>query len=144
MVTVSDGKGGTAVGSGSLQVQGGGSGGIINGTAALAVGQNGDLSNMRVAIYADLVDYQQDNAVMFDRVQGSGSSVSFTLTNVPPGSYYLDVWKDIDNSQTINLGSGDFYGIYGNGVYPNGILTRFTVNAGQTTNVNTVTVYVLN
>ena len=137
-VTVSDGEGGEATQSGTLTVAQGVT--QIVGTASLQVGQAGDLSNARAAIYANLTDWNADLPALFTAVTGSGSSVSFTIANMPAGTYYLDVWKDSDNSGSIT--SGDFFGVYGSGVYPNYSLTPIAISDGQTVNV-TITVVIL-
>ena len=68
------------------------------------------------------------------------STVSFTLSNVNPGNYYLDVWKDIDNSATWT--SGDYVGWYGSGGLGSPQLTEFQIAQGQTFNC-TVDMYII-
>lgn len=114
----------------------------ISGTGQLQVGMSGDLSNARVAYYQNFDDWAADAPVAFVGATGSGSSVTFTLVPVPPGTYYLDFWKDMDNDTVID--AGDFFGWYGSGAYPNNIqLTPFAVNQGFMTNLGVITVYAL-
>lgn len=116
----------------------------ITGTAALEVGQAGDLSNSRVALYADLTDYAAWAPALTMAATGSGASVSFTFDDLPPGTYYLDVWKDIDNSG--DLSNGDFYGWHGSQVYPDGSLTPLAISEGQTetTSITVVEAAIIN
>ncbi|MBK6365203.1 MAG: hypothetical protein IPF52_17705 [Saprospiraceae bacterium] len=37
--------------------------------------------------------------------------MTFTISDILPGNYYLSVWKDNNNSK--ELDKGDFIGIYG-------------------------------
>jgi len=137
-VTVSDGKGGTAVGNGALTVlqpvtQ-------VTGTAKFPAGTSGDLSNAKVSIYTSWDNWVNNQPIKFGAVTGSGASVSFTLTNVNPGNYYLDVWKDIDNSATWSL--TDYVGWYGSGGLGAPALTEFQISEGQTFNCS-VDMYII-
>lgn len=108
--------------------------GTITGTVTLRAGVTGDLRNSRVAIYADFNDWNNDRVLREVTAQGTEFSVSFTFGNVTPGSYYLDIWKDTDNSGTIN--NGDFFGVHGTSVWPNPTLAPLLVQAGQVTTTN--------
>jgi hypothetical protein len=130
-VTVTDGKGGLATGSGSLTVTGGGGGTTtINGTAYFIAGVSGDLSNAKVAIYTTLDNWNFNQPIKFIGATGAGASVAFSMTNVLPGNYYLDVWKDIDNSGTWTV--GDYVGWYGSGGLGSPALTEFQIVQGET------------
>jgi hypothetical protein len=114
----------------------------ISGTATLQVGQSGELSNSRVAYYQNYDDWAADAPVGFVAATGSGSTVTFLLSPVPPGTYYLDFWKDIDNDGLID--AGDFFGWYGSGAWPYTLqLTPFAVNQSAVTNLGTIIVYAL-
>jgi hypothetical protein len=63
-------------------------------------------------------------------VIGSGASVTFSMTGVLAGTYYLDVWKDIDNSG--NWTVGDFVGWYGTGSLGSISLQPFQIGDGGT------------
>jgi hypothetical protein len=137
-VTVSDGKGGQAVGNGALTVlqpvtQ-------ITGTASFPAGTSGDLSNSKVSIYTSWDNWVNNQPIKFGSVTGAGASVAFVLTNVNPGNYYLDVWKDIDNSG--NWTVTDYVGWYGSGGLGSPSLTEFQIAEGQTFNCS-VNMYIL-
>jgi uncharacterized protein (DUF2141 family) len=107
--------------------------GTISGTLSLQAGMSGDLNNTRVAIYADLVDWANDLVLASVGASGSGGSATFALSNVTPGTYYLDAWKDVNNNQLFD--AGDLYGWYGSATYPGGSISPLMVSAGQTTTV---------
>jgi len=108
--------------------------GTISGTLSLQAGMSGDLNNTRVAIYADLVDWANDLVLTSVGASGSGGSASFTLSNITPGTYYLDAWKDVNNNTLFD--TGDLYGWYGSAAYPGGSISPLMVSAGQTTTVS--------
>jgi uncharacterized protein (DUF2141 family) len=108
--------------------------GTISGTLSLAPGMSGDLNNTRVAIYASYDDWANDRTLMFVAASGSGSTASYTISNVTPGTYYLDAWKDVNNSGSWD--SGDLFGVYGTTQWPNPTLSPFQVIAGQTSTIN--------
>ncbi len=130
-VTVDDGNGGSTSSSGSLTVnqlvtQ-------ITGTASFPAGTSGDLQNAKVSIYTSYDNWNNNNPLMFVAATGSGSNVSFTITDIPPGLYYLDVWKDNDNSSSWS--TGDFVGWYGAGGLGAPSLTEISLTEGQTKDV---------
>ncbi len=129
-VNVSDGKGGTASGNGSLTVTAAVT--QITGTASFPAGTTADLSNSKVSIYTSLENWNINSPIKWGAVTGSGANVSFTLTNVNPGNYYLDVWKDRDNDGFWSR--DDFVGWYGSGGLGSPNLTEFQVTDGQTFN----------
>ena len=140
-VVVSDGTG-TSTSSGGVTVTGGGGGdnGTVGGTAFFIAGVSGDLSNAKVSIYTTLDNWNFNQPIKFVGATGSGASVAFSMINVLPGNYYLDVWKDIDNSGTWTV--GDYVGWYGSGGLGSPALTEFQIIAGQTFNVN-VQMYII-
>ncbi len=129
-VTVSDGKGGTVTGNGALTVLQAVT--QVTGTAKFPAGTSGDLSNSKVSLYTSLQNWEMNSPIKFGAVSGSGASVTFTLINVNPGNYYLDVWKDIDNSATWS--GTDYVGWYGSGGLGSWSLTEFQITEGQTFN----------
>lgn len=137
-VTVSDGKGGTATGNGALTVQAAVT--QVTGTACFPAGTSGDLSNAKVSLYTSYANWNANQPVKFGAVTGTGATVSFTVVGVNPGNYYLDVWKDVDNSGTWT--SGDFVGWYGSGGLGSPFLTEFQIGEGQTFSC-TVDMYIL-
>ncbi len=67
--------------------------GTISGTVTLTQGSI-NLSNARVAIYRTLQDLQDDNVLQSVNLTGSAPQWTFTMRDVDPGSYYLDVCKE--------------------------------------------------
>ncbi len=114
--------------------------GTITGTASFPAGTSGDLSNAKVSIYTGLTEWQQNIPVKYKAVNGSGASVTFSITDVVPGTYYLDVWKDVDNSA--NWTTNDFVGWYGSGGLGSVSLTPLQVTAGGSFNCN-ITMYIV-
>lgn len=137
-VTVSDGKGGSATGNGALTVLEAVT--QVTGTARFPAGTSGDLSNAKVSLYTSYDNWVYNQPIKFGAVSGAGASVSFSITGVNPGNYYLDVWKDIDNSGTWT--SGDYVGWYGSGGLGSPALTEFQIAQGQTFNC-TVDMYII-
>lgn len=131
-VTVTDGKGGQSIGNGALTVnqmltQ-------ITGTASFQAGTSGDLQNAKVSIYTSYDNWNNNNPLLFVAATGSGSNVNFAITDVPPGIYYLDVWKDNDNSSSWSV--GDFVGWYGAGGLGAPSLTEISITEGETKEVS--------
>lgn len=119
----------------------GATGNTIEGTATLAQGLTGDLSGAVASIYLTQDDWQNDAYLSRISVDGSGTTVSFTFSNVDDGTYYLDVWKDMDASGGWSY--GDFAGVYGVMNPVDGtvsVLTPIVLSGGQTENVS-ITVY---
>jgi uncharacterized protein (DUF2141 family) len=137
-VIASDGKATSLAGTGSLTVTGGGSTttGTITGAVHLPPGLPGDLSNSRVAIYQNYDDWNNDRIIMQTVVQGSGANVTFTLTNVPPGNYYLDVWQDTNGDTFFD--AGDWWGVNGTSQWPSPNFAPISVIAGQTSTANII------
>ncbi len=65
--------------------------GTIKGTVQLAAGVSTNLNNARVAIYTSVADLSADRVVKETALSGSGATYQFTLNDVTPGTYYLDV-----------------------------------------------------
>lgn len=130
-VTVSDGKGGTAVGNGSLTVQQAVT--QITGSAGFLAGSAGDLSNAKVSLYTTRDNWNNNNPIKWVAATGTGARVTFSISNINAGNYYLDVWKDNDNNGFWS--AGDFVGVYGNINLGADGLTEIQVGMGQTVNV---------
>jgi hypothetical protein len=108
--------------------------GQISGIVTLAPGMSGDLGNSRVAVYSSYDDWNHDRVMRQQAVQGSGASISFVITNLPGGTYYLDVWKDIDNDGLFDF--GDFYGVNGTIQWPTVTPAPIAVVVGQTSSAS--------
>ena len=111
----------------------------VKGTASFPAGVSGDLSNAKVSLYTSITEWQNNIPVKYAAVTGSGASVTFSLTGILPGTYYLDVWKDIDNDGTWS--TNDFVGWYGTGSLGSVTLTPFQITEGNTFSCN-VTMYI--
>ena len=111
----------------------------VTGTAKLPVGTSGDLSNAKVSVYSTWDNWNNNSPIKFVAVQGSGATVTFTMP-LNAGNYYLDVWKDADNSGTWSL--GDFVGWYGSGGLGSPLLTEFQLAAEQTLSI-TIDMYLI-
>jgi hypothetical protein len=112
----------------------------LQGTATFAVGMEGDISYSRVAIYASLAD-REAGLPQKSIITSSGnySLVNFTMTGITPGDYYLDVWKDNDNSLTYS--NGDYLGWYGSGNLLNQQLYQIQIAEGETKHI-TIQMYI--
>jgi uncharacterized protein (DUF2141 family) len=131
-VTVTDGNGGEASNNGTLVVTAPVT--QVTGTASFPAGTTGDLSNCKVSLYTSYANWAANQPIKFGAVSGTGASVSFSLVNVNPGNYYLDVWKDIDNDGFWS--DGDFVGWHGSGGLGSPNLTEFQISEGETFNAN--------
>lgn len=114
----------------------------VSGQAGLRAGSNGDLGNAMAAVYRSVDEWANYMPVAFVRVDGSGPQTSFTISDLVPGVYFLDIWKDVDNSG--NWSVGDFVGWYGNGALGSPALTPFMVREGQTKFVGDLPMYMIN
>jgi hypothetical protein len=111
----------------------------IAGNGFLRAGSAGNLGNSMAAVYSSLQEWANYMPVAFVAVDGSGAQVSFAITQLVAGTYYLDIWKDSDNSQ--NWTVGDFVGWFGNGALGAPLLTPFQVLDGQTRSVGSIRMY---
>ena len=105
--------------------------GTISGTISLPAGAAGDVTNTRVATYASFDDWNADRVLKFTACANTGA---YTIPGLPPGTYYMDAWKDMNGNSVIDL--GDFFNVYGSGSYPNYQLSPVSVAAGQTVSIN--------
>lgn len=133
-VNITDGQGGEATGSGNLTVTEPAVVTQVTGNVSFPAGVNGDLNNAMVALYTSIANWNVYSPIKFIAVTGSGANVSYTISNVNPGNYYLDVWKDNDNDNAWSV--GDFVGWYGSGALNSPALTEFQISEGQTININ--------
>lgn len=129
-VTVTDEHGLTGSGSGNLTVSAAVTG--ITGTITAPAGVQVDLRNMLVRLYDDFGSYQADAPFTFVTAQGSEYTVNFTFNSIPPGTYYLDAWKDMDADT--NYSVGDVWSVYATGAWPNQTVAPVVVTQGQVTN----------
>ena len=104
--------------------------GTVSGTISLPPGTAGSTGNARVALYQSFDDWNNDRFVFQTAADGSGN---YAISNIPPGTYYMDAWKDNDNSGTIT--GPDLFGVYGNFSAGGTTLTPIPLAAGQTQTV---------
>jgi hypothetical protein len=143
-VTVTDGRGGSVSANGSLTVTAVGPMPTqITGTATLPPGSSVDLSNAVVRIFLDEASWNNFLPVQQVAVTGSGASVSFTIPNVAPQTYRLEIWKDLDGDG--NFSQGDIQGHFGQspGVIDWNVLSPIIVTANQTNNVGAISMVIL-
>lgn len=138
-VTVSDGNGGTVTGTGALTVAQAQTG--ITGTATVAAGVQADLRNSLVKIYQNIGDFNTGLHITSVSAMGTEYSVTFTFTNLPPGTYYLDLWKDMDASATYT--TGDLWGFYGTGTWPVVTPNPIIVQQDQMTTIPGIYIFLL-
>ena len=105
--------------------------GTIAGVISVPPGSSFNASNARVSVYASFDDWLNDRTI---QSVGAGSSGNYTIGNLPPGTYYLDAWKDQNGDNVISL--GDLFNVYGSGTWPNYQLSPISVAAGQTIPIN--------
>jgi hypothetical protein len=112
----------------------------VKGVASFPAGVSGDLTNAKISLYTSITEWSNNIPVKSGAVTGSGATVNFSLTGVLAGTYYLDVWKDCDNSASWTV--GDFVGWYGTGSLGSISLQPFQVGEGATFTAN-ITMYIL-
>jgi hypothetical protein len=112
----------------------------VSGTASFPDGINFDLSSSKARLFTSLAARAAGQSADSVNVFGFGSIVSFSFPAVTPGTYYLDVWKDMDNSITIS--AGDFIGWYGSGDLSNMVLKPLVVQDSISSQVQ-VEMYVI-
>jgi hypothetical protein len=101
----------------------------LSGTGSLPPLFIGDLQNTRVALFISVDDWNLDRTFAFTACDGSGY---YTMTNVVPGVFYMDAWKDNDNDSL--WGSpGDYVWVNGSEVWPNPTLSTIQIPFGTTT-----------
>jgi hypothetical protein len=84
-------------------------------------------------------EWYYNDPVVSAAVDGSGATVEFLLENLDPNSYFLDVWLDMDDSQTWS--AGDLVGWFGTGALGSPTLNRVMVRQGKTTDVDAIQMY---
>jgi len=102
----------------------------ITGIAAFPSGINLDLVNSKVRLFTSKTNWVNHVVFAETLTEGFGPIVSFTFDNVPVGTYYLEIWKDTDFGNTLNI--GDFFGWYGTGNILHPSPEPFTLESGAT------------
>ena len=109
-------------------------GAMVTGALKLAPGMPGDLANTLVMLYASYDDWNSFRPLTMVASSGSGSTVVYTINNIPAGVYYLDAWKDNDANGVWS--EGDYLGVYGIFAWPVVTPQPLFVVEGQTTVAN--------
>lgn len=109
-------------------------GATVAGTLTMAPGMSGDLGATMVCIYADYNDWTAFRPLRFVPSVGAGQQAYYTMTNIPPGTYYIDAWKDNDGNGTWT--EGDFIGVWGTFSWPTITPAPIMVVEGQTTDAS--------
>jgi len=113
----------------------------ITGMAQFKAGVSGDLSNTPGYLYASIEDAENLNPYKTFNLAKAGNIASFIITDIDPGTYYLEIFKDNNNNQTIN--NGDYYGIYGT-VEAFGTVNPMAINISEDqTFMCDITVYII-
>jgi uncharacterized protein (DUF2141 family) len=112
----------------------------ITGTAAFPTGVSADLSGAVAGLYLSQGDWAVHNPALTTLVDGSGPSVTFTFNNLNAGTYFLDVWKDVDGNNVWS--TGDYVGWYGSGSFFGPVLDSINLASDQTFTAS-VTMYVM-
>ncbi len=102
----------------------------IAGTINLGTGVQVDLNNARAAVYSTEENWLNDVWAAKAAVTGSGGSFSFQVGPLQPGTYYCDVWQDLNQNGVID--GDDYFDVYATN---DGYLKPIQVNEGQTTTI---------
>jgi len=102
----------------------------ISGIAAFPSGINLDLVNSKVRLFTSKTNWVNHVVFAETLTEGFGPIVSFSFDNVPVGTYYLEIWKDTDFGNTLNI--GDFFGWYGTGDILHPSPEPFSLESGAT------------
>lgn len=107
----------------------------IRGTAALEnpVGED-DLAGARLALYLTEAAWANNNPWYSETIPaGSALVYNFTITPLPPGRYYLDVWKDLNANGERD--AADLVGFFGTGDLADPELAPIDVGENEITNL---------
>ncbi len=112
----------------------------ISGIAAFANSIGLDLAGSKARLFTSYDDWNEGKYAFIAPVSGFGPIVEFSFSELLPGTYLLDIWKDNDNSSTRNI--NDFYGWYGSGIPENPTLHQIEIPIDSTYTFN-LQMYVL-
>ncbi|HOW30921.1 MAG TPA: PKD domain-containing protein [Bacteroidales bacterium] len=106
----------------------------IQGVAAFSSSIGLDLAGTSARLFTSYDDWNQGKYAFTSPVSGFGPIVEFAFSELLPGTYLLDIWKDNDNSSTRN--TGDYYGWYGSGIPENPTLYQIEIPIDSTYTFN--------
>jgi hypothetical protein len=89
-----------------------------------------DLSNSKVFLYSSYPT--SASPIKNVLVDGDGTCVTFNITDIVPGDYYILLWKDADANGQASM--NDLIGWYGTGSYYYPEYTKIQVAEGKTFN----------
>lgn len=131
-VTVTDGRGGSDVGTGSLIVTAPPT--KIYGTIKLPDGVIGDLKDIKVGLYTSWEDWEATSPFLSTGVKTEATGFTYAFDDLEPGTYLLDAWSDNDGNQIWS--TGDYVGWHGSGGFEDPVLDSIMIEKGQTILVN--------
>jgi hypothetical protein len=107
----------------------------ISGTASLANPTgDADLVGARLALYTSEAAWRNNNPWYSELVPASSPLVfNFTLVPIPPGVYYLDIWKELNGNGLRD--DSDLVGFYGTGTLDDPELTPIEVVENDVSNL---------
>lgn len=135
-VTVSDGKGGEATKTQSIEILS--SITEVCGVARFNSSPFGELNGAKVYLFKTIDDYANWKPFKSETITISGACAVFNIPVTEAGSCYLMVWKDTDSSGSAT--SGDFLGWVGDGEVRSPHLTPFQVENGKASFCNVIMV----
>jgi hypothetical protein len=106
----------------------------IKGIAAFANSIGLDLAGSKARLFTSYDDWNEGKYAFISPVSGLGPIVQFSFSELLPGTYLLDIWKDNDNSSTRN--AGDYYGWNGSGIPENPSLYQIEIPIDSTYTFN--------
>jgi hypothetical protein len=131
---VTDGSGNTTTDSTTLVVLPPVNQTRISGVAAFANAIGLDLAGSKARLFTSYENWNDGKYAYITTVCGLGPIVEFSFSELLPGTYLLDIWKDNDNSSTRN--ANDFYGWYGSGIPGNPTLHQIEIPIDSTYTFN--------
>ncbi len=102
----------------------------ITGVAVFSSGIDLNLIDSKARLFTSKTNWVNHTVFAAVNTEGFGPIISFRFDNIPIGTYYLDVWKDVDYGNTLN--AGDYFGWYGKGDILTPDPEMFSIEAGAT------------
>ena len=96
-----------------------------------------DLVGARVALYTSEAAWTNNNPWYTELIEaGTPITYNFVLEPVPVGTYYLDVWKDVNENGERD--AADLFGFHGTGSLSDPELLPVVVNENEVTRIGTL------
>jgi hypothetical protein len=106
----------------------------VYGSISSPAGNPLDLGNTKVYLYTSLANWGNYLPAYTALCTGTGPTVTYLFNHIAEGLYYMDVWKDNDNS--LAWSSGDYIGWYGTGGFSNITLTPIEITTMSSIQIN--------